>query len=709
VKAKRDDLVCHEPTMVARETGVRRRVDAGGPEKSPAFEAAAARSAPVALVVLDTLRERVVYANRRAEALLGLSRGELANIGLGACLAWEADARGLPAPGALRAALASAALGKEACCELGLLRHGSARRVLARFEPTFGAGPFVSGVLEEPPGAPASAAAGPESHDSAVRLNLAPGSTRQGFWDWDIGSGRVFLSEPWLEQLGYAAGELPGHVECYKALIHPEDVPQAEAVFESRLLGRSPIEYAELRLKDRSGHYRRFAQRGRVVARAADGSALRMIGTDTDITELTAADEGLQQTQAERARSQRLASVGMLAAGVAHEINNPLAYILNNLDFALNLLPRSAATQPPGHAAGLDPEAIDALKEAREGALRVREIVKGLRTFSRPSTSQWPLLDVHEVIESSLNLARGQILARAKLSVSWSATLLVRADRERLGQVFLNLLVNACEAIEPGRAPSNGIGIVTRDVIVRDAITREEREMVEVIVKDTGIGISPGQLEHIFDLFYTTKPVGAGTGLGLSICHDLVEALGGTMHVTSQVGRGTEFCVRLPGAGSEPGAHYHTPPEPSDEKHDDQKVWQRAQRLLVVDDDPLVARSVRRLLGGARHVTLAHDGPSALEELRKNRYDVVLCDMVMPEMDGVSLLEAVRAERPAAARRFVFMTGSLFDCESRKRLLAVSAPCVAKPLDLGELTQALAQVLDARVPTNGSSARLGPD
>jgi CheY-like chemotaxis protein len=142
----------------------------------------------------------------------------------------------------------------------------------------------------------------------------------------------------------------------------------------------------------------------------------------------------------------------------------------------------------------------------------------------------------------------------------------------------------------------------------------------------------------------------------------------------------------LPGAFAEPSPHV----EP-----DARNVWQRAKRLLVVDDDPLVARSVRRLLGGEQHVTLALGGRSALAELRENRYDVVLCDVVMPEMDGVSLLEAVRAERPEAARRFVFMTGSLFDPQSRQRMQSVSAPCINKPLDITELTLALAQVLDA--------------
>src|SRR5690606_7147992 len=153
----------------------------------------------------------------------------------------------------------------------------------------------------------------------------------------------------------------------------------------------------------------------------------------------------------------------------------------------------------------------------------------------------------------------------------------VRANRSRLGQVFLNLLVNACEAVEPGHPDDNTISVACREV----------DGFVEVTVRDTGVGIPPGDIHRIFDLFYTTKPVGIGTGLGLSICHDLVEALGGSIHVQSEVGAGTEFRVLLPCASNQPS----TCPPPNDAD-----VWSRAKRMLVVDDDPLVARSVRRLL-----------------------------------------------------------------------------------------------------------------
>jgi PAS domain S-box-containing protein len=647
-----------------RSTGVRWRFDASS-DDAPQFEAGVLWSAPVALVVFDVERDRLVAVNRRAEELLGFPRERLLRLGVADLAAPDSDGRA--AVGSLRAALAAAAAGEVARCSIPLGgADGVARWVDVLIEGTFGNGPLVTAVLTPPP-----PMLDPEASGSAERLRLVLQSTREGFWDWDIPSGRVFFSDQWLENLGYRPGELPARVETWQALIHPDDAADAEVVLNSRLDGHAPIEYAENRLLTKSGEYRWFADRGRVVTRSPNGEPLRMVGTDADITELKAAYEGKRQAEAHLARSERLASVGMMAAGVAHEINNPLAYILNNVDFALKSLSSSAARHD------IDKEALNALKEAREGAVRVREVVKDLRTFSRVGDEHPEWVDVREVLESSLNIARRQIVECARLEVNLLPAREVRANRSRLGQVFLNLLVNACEAVEPGNPDQNSISVSCREV----------DGFVEVTVRDTGVGIPPGDIHRIFDLFYTTKPVGVGTGLGLSICHDLVEALGGSIHVASEIGAGTEFRVRLPCAGSQPA----TLPPPSEVD-----VWTRAKRMLVVDDDPLVARSVRRLLGDTQEVTLVHDGPSALSELRKRVYDVVLCDVAMPGMDGLMVLEAAHAEGLAAAQRFVFMTGSLFSQEWRQRMNAVRAPCVAKPLDMTELTNALAQVLEAR-------------
>jgi len=233
-----------------------------------------------------------------------------------------------------------------------------------------------------------------------------------------------------------------------------------------------------------------------------------------------------KEMQARLMMSDRLAALGALAAGVAHEINNPLAYTVANLEFLDRELRESGA------AADL----LEVTAEARDGAERVRQIVKDLRVFSRPDDGQKKLVDVRAALESAVNIASHQVKMRATLLKDYQEVPHVMAAAVRLGQVFLNLLVNAAQAIPEGNPNANQIRVVLR----------KEGDSVVVQVSDTGCGIPSPVRDRIFDPFFTTKPVGVGTGLGLSICHRIVAALGGDISVESEVGRGSTFRVRLP-------------------------------------------------------------------------------------------------------------------------------------------------------------------
>ncbi|MFP2930638.1 two-component system sensor histidine kinase NtrB [Pyxidicoccus sp. 3LG] len=239
-----------------------------------------------------------------------------------------------------------------------------------------------------------------------------------------------------------------------------------------------------------------------------------------------------KRTQAQLMLTDRMASMGLLAAGIAHELNNPLAYVLSNLDYLHGTVgPR---TRPLTHDELV--ECRQVLDDAREGAERMRQIVRQLRVFSRVEESKEESVDVHRVLDSVAQMAASVVRARARLVKDYGAVPQVRGNEGKLFQVFLNLVINAAHAIEEGQSETNEIRLTTY---------LEEGGRVVVMVRDTGQGIPPEHLRRIFDPFFTTKSSGVGTGLGLSICDTIVNALGGHISVESSVGAGTTFRVAL--------------------------------------------------------------------------------------------------------------------------------------------------------------------
>ncbi len=266
--------------------------------------------------------------------------------------------------------------------------------------------------------------------------------------------------------------------------------------------------------------------------RDSSGEITGTIGVALDITDRKKMEEKLIQAE-------RLASMGTLAAGVAHEINNPLTYVMANIGFVSERLPKLPIRDlSPELAAQLD-ELATALAEAQEGAIRVRQIVRDLRILARGDEEHYGPVDVRGVIESSISMVLNQILMKAELVRNLGDVPMVEASESRLGQVFLNLLVNAAQAINSGNVGGNKIGVSTcTDSAGRAVIT----------VSDTGAGIPADVMSRIFDPFFTTKPLGSGTGLGLFICHGIVKALGGEITAESTLGCGTTFRIALPPA-----------------------------------------------------------------------------------------------------------------------------------------------------------------
>ncbi|AKF81553.1 histidine kinase [Myxococcus fulvus 124B02] len=262
----------------------------------------------------------------------------------------------------------------------------------------------------------------------------------------------------------------------------------------------------------------------RFIVREHSGRRL-LGGVSLDVTDRKA-------MQAQLVVSDRLAAVGTLAAGVAHEINNPLAFVLSNLSFLSVELQNVTRELPPGRTSEME----EVLREAVDGAHRVRQIVRDLRTFSRGDDEVATAVNLQAVLESAITMARGELKMRAQITRDFGDVPPVEGSEGRFGQVFLNLLINAAHAIPEGKPEHNEVRVVLR--------ASGDRVIVEV--SDTGVGMTPEVRARIFDPFFTTKPVGEGTGLGLSICHGIVTGFGGDISVESEVGRGSTFRVSLP-------------------------------------------------------------------------------------------------------------------------------------------------------------------
>lgn len=419
-----------------------------------------------------------------------------------------------------------------------------------------------------------------------------------------------------------------------------------------------------------------------------------------------AARHALAQTQARLVLAGRMASVGTLAAGVAHEINNPLAFVITNVDAAIRRIAsldrRSGASRsgPWGRAHGdgrVPPselsEVLSLLEDAREGAERVRLIVRDLHTFSRAEGDRRGPVDVRRVLDSCVHMAMNEIRHRARVVRSFGEVPPVEASEPRLAQVFLNLVVNAAQAIPEGLAEQNEIELSTRC----DAAGR-----VVVEVRDTGTGIAPEALGRIFDPFYTSK--GEGLGLGLAICHAIVTALGGLIEVESRPGEGSTFRVVLPAGG--PG-EARAPAAPGDGA----PRWAREggrpaaaepqaaprQRVLIIDDEPLLTRAIAGTLEPRHETTATASARDALARIRAGeRYDAILCDLMMPDMTGMDFYASLAELAPEQQRRVVFLTGGAFTERSKAFLQQVDARLLLKPFDAATLLSMVDEVVASR-------------
>jgi PAS domain S-box-containing protein len=460
--------------------------------------------------------------------------------------------------------------------------------------------------------------------------------------------------------------------------VHPDELENARQRMRD-VVARGQVAPGETRL---------IRADGAVVHAATDGIIIDFDGAPSTV--LFARDVGERRALLARlAVADRLLSVGTLAAGVAHEINNPLAYVTMNLSVLDQELPHLLADEPPSdgraHLSGAD--AASLIRDAREGAARVAAIVRDMRTLSRTEDGPSVPVDVRKALQAALKMARGETKHRARVIEQYEAVPLVHGNEMRLGQVFLNLLVNAAHSIPDGHAEANRIVVRTRDL---------GGGRVGVDVEDTGAGIPLDVQARIFDPFFTTKAIGAGSGLGLSICHGILQSMGGDIRVESTEGMGSVFHVSLPASpgrteapGSTPGDGAREGPNPKPPG-----AVRTARRVLVVDDEPFIGSSLRILLAPEIEVVAVTRAADALAQVDAGeRFDAILSDLMMPDMNGMELYGELLKRIPDAARQIIFLTGGAFTASAQEFLGRVRPRCLEKPFDVQTLRSLLREVM----------------
>ncbi len=492
------------------------------------------------------------------------------------------------------------------------------------------------------------------------------------------------------ELVGVRLDDLRGR--RFQDLLLPDEVEYVQVQL-SKLPSMRRFEGADLHLRHADGHLVCADMTASFVPGEAHPLVFAIVH---DVTQRNRLERQVMEQE-------KLAMVGQLAAGVAHEINNPMTYVLANLEQleestqpvlrAVAAL-RSWAEERVSRDAraeflrimeenGLDrvvAQLLDSVHDAAEGAKRIRDIVRDLKTLAHHSEEETVArVNVNSVLESAINIAFNEIKYRATVERDLDELPEIVASPGRLTQVFLNLLINAAQAIETGNPAGNRIRV----------ISRHEGQWLRIDVEDTGKGIPPEVRPRIFQPFFTTKPVGTGTGLGLSISLGIVRDLGGNITLATAVGQGTTFTVLLPVHTGRQVVDQETPAP----------VAPAAHRILLVDDESYVLRAYTRVLGRHHELTTALGGREAIAVLNRSggKFDAMVCDLMMPDVDGIDLHAYVKEHFPGLEPRMVFVTGGAVTLRARDFLASLSTPWLEKPFEMDELVRRIAEVANQPV------------
>jgi PAS domain S-box-containing protein len=482
----------------------------------------------------------------------------------------------------------------------------------------------------------------------------------------------LFTNGSFAKMLGYDSSEELKGMESLQ-LVHPDFRTASQERLQKLLNngGSNPL-----------CQFKMLGKEGKVVDVETSSIAIEYFGQKAVMAVLR--DTTLQnQMERQAVLNDKLATLGTMAAGVAHEINNPLTYLLGNLDFLKEQVAEIKVWAE--HKGFMDTTRQNLLTEMDEeltditrGGERIRDIVKGLKTFVRGNEETVEKADLNQIVESAIDLTMHAIKNKARLEKDMAVDLPdLTVNAGKLQQVVINLLINAAQAIDSNCPTENKIRVRTG----------RQNGSLFVEVTDTGKGIPETALPRIFEPFFTTKP--AGVGLGLSVCNEILRRYEGTLEVRSQVGMGTTFVARLPlengfkAKAVDPGL----------------PVEKKSVRVLVVDDEPGNLEVLSRSLKKEYEVLSAMSGVEAMAILEKDggRIDAIVSDINMPEMDGIALYHAVSQKFPRLEKKLVFITGGIFAEDVAAFLKSVPNVCIEKPFSHQDLRAAVAQCVVSKI------------
>lgn len=384
----------------------------------------------------------------------------------------------------------------------------------------------------------------------------------------------------------------------------------------------------------------------------------------------------ITEVERQMRENDRLSTIGQLTAGVAHEINTPATVLLNNLEVLGALLHEIERAVEDGDAFG----AKDALTEARDivkddlaAVRRIASTVADLRAYAAPRAELRERVHLNELVQTACNIAGPQLRCAARLELELGDVPAFDGDPGRLMQAFVHLLVNAARAVtEAGR----GVHVVSVQ-------TWSDGRFAWCAVSDTGVGIATLAQKRVFDPFYTTRDPDRGSGMGLAVAAEAVRRHEGSISVVSSPGAGARFEVRIPldPVDARPtGVPSIGTPAPT----------LRRLRVLVIDDERSICRAFERLLRADYDVSTANGGRYAIDLLRRDQaFDVVLCDVMMPGVDGCGVHAWMCEHAPHLVDRTIFCTAGAFSAEAQTFLSTVPNPCLNKPIELDDLRRLL--------------------